>query len=52
MKTNESTKSKTPTIVVDKSLNDLQGINFFPERLKQANEFLKKAGLPDLSKLK
>lgn len=47
MKTKEE-KSKTPNIVVNKSLNKFSGINFFPERLKQANELLRKSGLPKI----
>ncbi|MCF0053184.1 hypothetical protein LXM25_24150 [Dyadobacter sp. LJ53] len=39
-------KSKAPIIVIDKSLNELRGKEFFPEKLKKVNEILAKSGLP------
>jgi len=48
MKTKEE-KSKTTIIVVNKNLNKFSKINFFPERLKKANELLRKSGLPKIN---
>ncbi len=39
-------KSKVPIIVFDKKLEELNGKILFPEKLKRANEILKKSGLP------
>ena len=38
-------KSKVPIIVFDKKLENLKGKVLFPEKLKRANEILKKSGL-------
>ncbi|MCF2500325.1 hypothetical protein [Dyadobacter chenhuakuii] len=45
-------KSKAPIIIIDKSLNELKGKEFFPEKLKKVNDILAKSGLPDIKKLK
>jgi hypothetical protein len=45
-KIQELNQSKTPIIVFDKELEKLQGVVLFPEKLKRANEILKKVGLP------
>ena len=39
-------KSKVPIIVFDKKLEEFKGKVLFPEKLKRANEILKKSGLP------
>ena len=42
-------KSKVPIIVFDKKLDELKGKVLFPEKLKRANEILKKSGLPKVA---
>ena len=42
-------KSKVPIIVFDKKLENLKGKVLFPEKLKRANEILKKSGLPKVA---
>jgi hypothetical protein len=42
-------QSKVPIIVFDKKLEELKGKVLFPEKLKKANEILKKAGLPKVA---
>lgn len=41
-------KKKTPIVKIDKKLEKYSGKILFPEKLKQANETLKKVGLPKL----
>jgi len=41
-------KLEVPNVIVDKRLNVFSNINFFPERLKKANELLRKYGLPKI----
>ena len=52
METEDHKKSLTSNIIVDKSLNELVGKEYFPEKLKKVNEILAKSGLPDPKKLK
>lgn len=44
--TNELKKRKIPIVKVDKSLDKFDDKILFPEKLKKANEMLKKIGLP------
>lgn len=48
MKSNKTNNREVPNVIVDKSLNEFSKINFFPERLKKANELLRKSGLPKI----
>ena len=41
-------KSKTPIVIINKSLDKLSGKNLFPEKLKDANRVLKEVGLPKI----
>jgi len=43
---------RKPIILIDKSLNYLNGKVLFPEKVDKANEMLKKIGLPKLKKTK
>ena len=45
-KIQELNQSKTPIVVFDKELEKLQNVVLFPEKLKMANQFIKKYGLP------
>jgi hypothetical protein len=38
---------KTPTIIIDESLNKYRDVVLFPEKLAKANETLKKTGHPE-----
>ena len=49
MKIDELNQSKVPIIVFDKKLEEFRGKVLFPEKLKKANEILKKVGLPKLT---
>ena len=42
----ELKKTKTPIVVIDKSLEKYKGKILFPEKLAKANEVLKRIGLP------
>lgn len=44
--TEEIKKRKIPIVRIDKSLNKFDNTILFPEKLKKANEMLKKVGLP------
>ncbi|WP_257670947.1 hypothetical protein [Parapedobacter tibetensis] len=46
MKIEQINKTKTPIVKIDKKLDRFQGKILFPEKLKQANDTLKKVGLP------
>ena len=43
---------KKPIILIDKSLDFFNDKILFPEKVKRANEMLKKVGLPKLEKAK
>lgn len=43
---NELKKRKIPIVTIDKSLNKYYDKVLFPEKLKKANDMLKKIGLP------
>jgi hypothetical protein len=45
----ELNQTKTPIVIIDKTLEQYKGKNLFPEKLAKANEVLKKAGLPKLT---
>jgi hypothetical protein len=42
----ELNKKKTPIVKIDKSLNRLDEVVLFPEKLEKANQMLRKIGLP------
>lgn len=42
----EYKKSKSPAFKIEKSLNEYDEMVLFPEKLKKANQTLKKVGLP------
>ena len=42
----EIKKRKIPIVRIDKSLNEFDDKILFPEKLKKANEMLRKIGLP------
>ena len=44
----ELKNTKTPIVLIDKSLEKYKGQNLFPEKLAKANEVLKRIGLPKL----
>ena len=44
--TTELKKRKTPIVKIDKSLNKFDDKIMFPEKLKKANEMIKRIGLP------
>lgn len=44
--TTELKKRKIPIVKIDKSLNKYDDIVLFPDKLKKANEMLRKVGLP------
>ena len=46
MEQNKDTVNKYFGVTIDESLNKYDGIILFPEKLKRANESLKKSGLP------
>jgi hypothetical protein len=46
MKIEEIKKRKTPIVVIDKSLNKLNRVVLFPEKVEKANQMLKEIGLP------
>jgi hypothetical protein len=48
MNIDDLNKKKTPIVRIDKKLEKFRGNVLFPEKLQQANEILKKAGLPNL----
>jgi hypothetical protein len=48
MKINDLNKRKTPIVVINKSLNKLAKKVLFPEKLKEANETLKRVDLPNV----
>ncbi len=52
MKIDELNQSKVPIIVFDKKLEEFRGKVLFPEKLKKANEILKKFGMPKLANKK
>lgn len=49
MKISELKKRKTPTVVIDKSLEKYKDKNLFPEKLAKANDVLKRIGVPKLA---
>lgn len=44
--TKEQKPSKVPGMRVDESMQDLDGRLYFPEKLAEANETLRKIGVP------
>jgi hypothetical protein len=42
----EIKKRKTPIVIIDKTLNELNNIVLFPDKLEKANKMLKTVGLP------
>jgi hypothetical protein len=48
MKLDDLNKKKTPIVKIDNSLEKFRGKILFPEKLQQANEILKKVGIPKL----
>jgi len=52
MNTKEINLKKKPIVLIDKSLNYLNGKVLFPEKVDKANEMLKKIGLPKLKNTK
>ena len=46
MKDKKQDTLKYPGVTIDESLNKYDGVMLFPEKLKRANESLKKSGLP------
>lgn len=48
MKLDDLNKKKTPIVKIDNSLERFRGKILFPEKLQQANEILKKVGIPKL----
>ncbi len=44
--TTELKKRKIPIVKIDKSLNKYDDIVLFPDKLKKANDMLRKVGLP------
>jgi hypothetical protein len=46
MNINELNKKKIPIVKIEKSLDKFKGKVLFPAKLKQANEILKRVGLP------
>ena len=42
-------KTKTPIVRINRKLDKLAGKVLFPEKVKEANETLKKVGLPKIS---
>lgn len=48
MNLDDLNKKKTPIVRIDKKLEKFRGKVLFPEKLQQANEILKKVGLPKL----
>ncbi len=48
MKLDDLNKMKTPIVKIDKKLEKFRGKILFPEKLEQANETLRKVGLPKL----
>ena len=45
----ELNASKVPIVIIDKSLDKLDEIVLFPEKVKKANETIAKIGLPSKS---
>lgn len=43
---NDLKELNTPIVKIDKTLNKFKGTVLFPEKLAQANEMLKRIGLP------
>ena len=43
----ELNRKKVPVVVIDESLNKYDDVVLFPEKLKKANETLKKTGHPE-----
>jgi hypothetical protein len=52
MKSEKGFKSRVPKVTINPLLDKYKDIVFFPEKLADANAFLKKVGLPDLEKNK
>lgn len=48
-KPTELKKRKSPIVTIDKALNAYDEVVVFPEKLAEANEVLKKIGLPKLT---
>ena len=46
MKIKALNKSKTPIVVINKSLDKLANKALFPDKIKKANQVLKTVGLP------
>ena len=45
----ELNASKLPIVIIDKSLDKLDEVVLFPEKVKKANETIAKIGLPSKS---
>ena len=45
----ELNASKVPIVIIDKSLDKLDEVVLFPEKVKKANETIAKIGLPKKS---
>jgi len=53
MKTmHEINKKKVPAVRIDSSLDKYDDVVLFPDKLKKANESIKKSGFPKLPKKK
>jgi hypothetical protein len=50
MKIKELNKRKTPIVIINKSLDKIADKVLFPEKLKEANDILKKVGLPKVKR--
>lgn len=51
MKIKELNKSKTPIVILNKTLDKLSAKVLFPEKLEEANRILKTVGLPKSKKI-
>lgn len=49
MKIEDLNRKKTPIVKIDKKLEKYRGKTLFPEKLKLANDILKKVGLPKVA---
>lgn len=46
----DASKGKVPGVRIDPSLDKYDGVSLFPEKLKLANEKIKKSGFSELPK--
>lgn len=46
MKIDDIKRRKTPIVVIDKTLNTLNDVVLFPDKVDKANQMLKEIGLP------